>query len=146
MAGGWWLDEWLVARRRWALSSHQPLATSHFPLPPQKLGRQLKCFTQQGAPVLAPTEKIVQDRIGRLRIGLMRSRGQQLHDHGEQGRQKLNDHLRIQTGALSDFADQSIQPFPAKQVFDFIKACPRLRQIRHRLLDSSLATGLLLLG
>ena len=35
-------------------------------LPPQKLGRQLKGFIQQGAPVLVPTEKIVQDRIGRL--------------------------------------------------------------------------------
>ena len=76
----------------------------------------------------------------------MRSRGQQLHDHRDQGWQKLNDQLGIQTGALPDFSDQSIQPVPAKQVFDLVKAGPRLRQIRHRLLDSSLATGLLLLG
>ena len=115
-------------------------------LPPQKLGRQLKCFIQQSAPVLVPTKKIVQDRIGRLWIGLMRSRGQQLRDHGDQGWQKLSDQLGIQSGTLPDFSDQSIQPFPAKQVFDLFKARPRLRQIRHRLLHGSLATGLLLLG
>ena len=95
---------------------------------------------------MVPTEKIVQDRIGRLWISLMRSRGQQLHDHGDQGWQKLHDQLGIQSGALPDFTDQSIQPVPAKQVFDLFKAGPRLRQIGHRLLDGSLATGLLLLS
>jgi hypothetical protein len=93
-------------------------------LPPQKLGRQLKCFIQQSAPVLVPTEKIVEDRIGRLWIGLVRSRVQHLHDHRNQGWQRLSDQLRIQTGALTDFSDQSIQPFPAKQVFDLLKTDP----------------------
>ena len=50
------------------------------PLSAQKLGSQLKCFVQQRTATLVGTEKIIEDWIRRLWIGLMGSGGEQLHD------------------------------------------------------------------
>ena len=113
--------------------------------PAQKLGSQLKCFIQQRTATLVRTEKIVQDWIRRLWIGLMRSGGEQLHDHRNQCRKKLHNELGIQTSALPNFSDQLIQPILAEKFFNLLKTSTRLRQTRHGLLDRSRATGLLLL-
>jgi hypothetical protein len=74
----------------------------------QKLGGELKSFVQQHTAILIGTEKIVQDWIGRLWIGLMRSGGEQLHGDWNQRRQKLHDELGIQTGALPNFSDYPV--------------------------------------
>ncbi len=74
----------------------------------------------------------------------MRSGGEQFHHHGDDSRQKLQDQLRIQTGALRDFRDYSIESFLAEQVDDVLNPGAGLRQIGNGLLNCSLTIVLVL--
>jgi hypothetical protein len=74
----------------------------------------------------------------------MRSGGEQFHHHGDNSRQKLQDQLRIQTGALRDLRDDSIEPVLAEQIDDVLNPGVGLGQIGNGLLNRGLTVVLVL--
>jgi len=74
----------------------------------------------------------------------MIARCKQFHQYRNKHRQEAHNQLGVQTRALRDFINQTVETFLAEKVLKLLQTNPRLGKIGDCLLNGSLAIVLLL--
>src|SRR3981081_713802 len=105
---------------------------------------ELKDLVQQSPSVLS-AQKMIQDRIRSLWVGLMIPGRQELHDRGDDQWQGAQNQLAVETGRLRNLINDPVKAIGPEKVLQVLYAHSWLRKIFHGLLSGAGTLGLLLL-